>query len=53
MHSKRVNYTRNLYKFARRSNDVGVLAYGNPKVIMHRLENKLIGRYLASKIWRL
>jgi hypothetical protein len=42
-----------LYKAARRSRDIEVLASGNPKKILRREKNKLLGRLLSKmRIWR-
>ncbi|MGD0954666.1 MAG: hypothetical protein ABR985_20160 [Methanotrichaceae archaeon] len=41
-----------LYKAARTMNDIETLATGNPKKIMRRGKNKLLGRMLSKlKIW--
>jgi len=41
-----------LYKTARTMNDIETLATGNPKKIMRRGKNKLLGRMLSTlKIW--
>jgi hypothetical protein len=42
-----------LYQLARTANDVSVLASGNPRRISRRLRNKLLGRYVVSRLWRL
>ena len=42
-----------LHKAARMSRDIEVLASGNPKKILRRGKNKLLGRLLGRlKIWR-
>jgi hypothetical protein len=44
-------HSRALYKAARTMNDLETLASGNPKKILRRGKNKLLGRVL-SKIGR-
>jgi hypothetical protein len=42
-----------LYKAARTMNDIETLASGNPKKILWRGKNKILGRLLGKlKIWR-
>ena len=42
-----------LYKAARMSRDIEVLASGNPKQILRRGKNKILGRLLSKlRIWR-
>jgi len=41
-----------LYKAARTANDIETLLSGKPKRIAKRLKNKLVGRKLASKLYR-
>jgi hypothetical protein len=42
-----------MYRVARNTRDLEVLASGDPKKIMQRVKNKLIGRLLGKlKIWR-
>ena len=41
-----------LYQAARTANDIETLASGNPKRIARRLKNKLIGRKVASRLYR-
>lgn len=42
-----------MYKAARTARDIEVLASGDPKKIMRRAKNKVIGRILSKlKIWR-
>jgi len=44
---------RSLYHAARVLGDVDALASGNPKRILRRAKNKLLGRLLGKlKIWR-
>ncbi|MBA7585629.1 hypothetical protein ES708_27615 [subsurface metagenome] len=40
-----------LFKPARISNDISKVASGDPKEIIRRIKNKLIGRKLIKKIW--
>jgi hypothetical protein len=47
--SKLVNF---LYRVARTANDMETLLSGNPKRIARRLKNKLIGRKVASRLYR-
>ena len=45
--------SRELYKTARTMNDLEPLASGDPKKILRKGKNKLIGRLLVKlKIWR-
>ena len=39
-----------LYKLARIANDLSVIASGNPKRIVRRAKNKLLGRTLVRKL---
>ena len=39
-----------LYKLARMANDVSKVASGDPKKIIRRVKNKIIGRKLIRKI---
>jgi hypothetical protein len=41
-----------LYKTARTANDIETLLSGNPTRIARRLKNKLIGRKVASRLYR-
>lgn len=41
-----------LYQLARLANDLTTLASGNPKRIARRVNNKLLGRKLISKVWK-
>ncbi len=46
-------YSHSLYHVARTMNDLETLASGNPKRILRRGKNKLLGRLLGKlKIWR-
>lgn len=48
-----MSLTRNLYRAARLSNDVGTLASGNPRRIARRAKNKALGRALGrAGVWR-
>jgi len=40
-----------LYKLARIANDISKVASGDPKKIIRRIKNKVIGRKLIKKIW--
>jgi len=40
-----------LFKLARVANDVSKVASGDPKKIIRRIKNKIIGRKLIKKIW--
>lgn len=42
-----------LYKMARMANDIQTLSSGNPRRISRRVRNKLLGRYVVSKLWRM
>jgi hypothetical protein len=45
--------SRDMYKAARTARDIEVLASGDPKKIMRRAKNKLVGRLLSKlKIWQ-
>jgi hypothetical protein len=45
--------SNDMYKAARTTRDIEVLASGDPKKIMRRAKNKLIGRLPGKlKIWR-
>ncbi|HOC02934.1 MAG TPA: hypothetical protein PKK91_05600, partial [bacterium] len=41
-----------LYRLARISNDIETIASGNPKKIARRAKNKILGRKVASKIYK-
>ncbi len=41
-----------LYKLARTANDIEKIASGNPKRVARRAKNKVLGRKVASKIYR-
>lgn len=47
--SKSVSF---LYKLARLANDVEKLSSGDPKRIVKRAKNKVIGRKLIRKAWK-
>ncbi|GAI53978.1 unnamed protein product, partial [marine sediment metagenome] len=40
-----------LFKLARTANDVSKVASGDPKKIIRRVKNKIIGRESIKKIW--
>ena len=40
-----------LYNLARKANDVEKIKSGDPKKIVRRVKNKVIGRKLIKKIW--
>lgn len=40
-----------LCKMARVANDISKLASGDPKKIVRRVKNKILGRKLIRKIW--
>jgi len=40
-----------LFKLARVVNDISKVASGNPKKIIRRVKNKIIGRKVIRKIW--
>jgi len=44
-------FVSGLYKLARVANDVSKVASGDPKKIIRRIKNKVIGRKLIKKIW--
>ena len=41
-----------LYKLARTSNDISKITSGNPKKIANRAKNKVLGRKVASKMFK-
>ena len=41
-----------LYRLARTVNDIETVASGNPKRMARRLKNKLLGRKIASRLFR-
>jgi hypothetical protein len=45
--------SNSLYKMARTMNDLETIASGNPKKILRRGKNRLLGRLLGKlKVWR-
>jgi len=48
--SKSVSF---LYRLARLANDVEKVKSGNPKKITRRAKNKVIGRKIIRKVWKL
>jgi len=42
-----------LYKLARVANDISKVASGDPKKIARRVKNKVIGRKIIRKVWKL
>jgi len=46
--SKAVSF---LYKLARLANDISKVASGDPKKIIRRIKNKIIGKKFIRKIW--
>ncbi|GAI27497.1 unnamed protein product [marine sediment metagenome] len=40
-----------LYKLARKANDVKVITSGDPKKMIRRGKNKILGRKIIKKIW--
>jgi len=40
-----------LYKLARQANDIRVITSGDPKKMIRRGKNKILGRKLIRKIW--
>lgn len=43
--------TKLLYKLARISRDIEVVASGNPKKVVRRVKNKILGRKLIRRLW--
>jgi hypothetical protein len=41
-----------LYQLARTANDIEKIASGNPKRVGRRVKNKVLGRKVASRIYR-
>ena len=48
--SKSVSF---LYRLARLANDVEKIKSGDPKKIARRVKNKVIGRKIIRKVWKL
>jgi|GEM_PF-4007728 len=43
--------SRDFYKLARTMRDIEVLLSFNPKKILNRLINKLLGRFIYRRMW--
>ena len=48
--SKSVSF---LYRLARMANDIEKVSSGNPKKIARRVKNKIIGRKIIRKVWKM
>jgi hypothetical protein len=42
-----------LYSLARMANDIEKVSSGDPKKIARRVKNKVIGRKIIRKVWKL
>lgn len=49
---RKMRPSRDLYRLARLVRDLEVLASGDPKKIVRRIKNKIVGRQLGRAFWR-